>query len=89
MLHARLSRSAVAGADPRDAWLFVSRPKGAALPNVFWLDAKGDLRRVSRRLFAALRELDEGGYRAIHVERPKGAGLAEAISDRLTRAASR
>jgi L-threonylcarbamoyladenylate synthase len=89
LLHARLSRSAAAKGDTRDAWLFVSKPMGAPLANVFWLDAKGDLRRVSRRLFAALRELDEGGYRAIHAECPKGTGLAEAISDRLTRAASR
>jgi len=56
---------------------------------VFWLDPLGDLRRAARRLFSVLRELDEGGYSAIHVERPSGAGIAEALLDRLVRAASR
>jgi L-threonylcarbamoyladenylate synthase len=74
---------------PQEAWLHVFKPRGAPLPNVFWLDSKGDLKRASRRLFAALRELDETGYQKIHVERPRGAGLAEAIADRLTRASSR
>jgi L-threonylcarbamoyladenylate synthase len=56
---------------------------------VFWLDARGDLRRAARRLFATLRRLDDGGYGRIHVERPAGAGLAEALVDRLVRASAR
>ena len=57
--------------------------------NIFWLDARGDLRRAARRLFAMLRRLDESGFRRIHVERPSGAGVAEALGDRLARASSR
>jgi L-threonylcarbamoyladenylate synthase len=55
---------------------------------VFWLDPRGNLQGAARRLFAALRELDEAGYRRIHAELPGGAGLAEALRDRLSRAAS-
>jgi hypothetical protein len=40
-------------------------------------------------LFAVLRRLDEGAFQRIHVERPMGGGLAEALRDRLTRAAKR
>jgi L-threonylcarbamoyladenylate synthase len=90
-LHAGLSIRDVARGNPGDAWLFLARPPGpgAALArNIFWLDAKGDLRRAARRLFAALRELDEAGFRRIHAELPAGEGLAEALADRLTRAAS-
>ncbi len=88
VLHARLSpRSAARGR--ADAWLFVARPAGPLTPNVFWLDPRGNLRRAARRLFAALRELDDAGYGRIHAERPEGAGLAEALRDRLSRAASR
>ncbi len=88
VLHARLSpRSAARG--PADAWLFVSKPAGRLPPNVFWLDPRGNLRRAARRLFAALRELDDAGYGRIHAERPAGAGLAEALRDRLDRASSR
>jgi L-threonylcarbamoyladenylate synthase len=88
ILHSRLTtRSAAKGS--ADAWLFVARPSGAIPKNVFWLDAKGDLRGAGRRLFAMLRELDESGYRRIHAERPAGGGLAEALGDRLARAGAR
>jgi L-threonylcarbamoyladenylate synthase len=72
-----------------DAWLFVSRPTAPSGKNVFWLDARGDLRGAARRLFAMLRELDDAGFRRIHAERPSGAGLAEALRDRLDRASAR
>lgn len=90
-LHARLTPGMAARGNPADAWLFVSRPRGAAASpaaNLFWLDATGDLRRAARRLFAMLRSLDEGGFRRIHAERPAGEGLAEALADRLSRASS-
>lgn len=87
ILHARFAATEAAKARG-DAWLHVSRPSRVSGKNVFWLDDKGDLRRAARRLFAMLRELDEGGFRRIHVERPVGAGLAEALNDRLTRAAA-
>jgi L-threonylcarbamoyladenylate synthase len=86
-LHERLTPEA-ALAGKADAWLFVSRPAGRVGRNVFWLDSRGDLRRAARRLFAMLRELDAGGFRRIHVERPAGAGIGEALRDRLVRAAA-
>jgi L-threonylcarbamoyladenylate synthase len=93
-LHAKITPRAIARGAADEAWLLFSRPRIAGKPagaraNVFWLDAKGDLARASRRLFAALRELDEAGFRRIHVERPTGGGLAEALADRLQRASSR
>jgi len=91
VLHARLTGRAAARGEADEAWLFVSRPSGAGggQGNIFWLDARGDLRGAARRLFAALRELDDGRFRRIHVERPRGAGLAEALNDRLLRASAR
>jgi L-threonylcarbamoyladenylate synthase len=56
---------------------------------VFWLDPRGELRGVARRLFATLRALDGKGFARIHVERPSGPGLAEALLDRLSRASAR
>ena len=93
VLHSRLTRRLAAGG-PGDAWLFLSRPRGARKAaggrgNVFWLAAQGDLRRAARRLFATLRRLDTAGFGRIHVERPSGAGLAEALGDRLMRASAR
>jgi L-threonylcarbamoyladenylate synthase len=44
---------------------------------------------MAKRLFAQLRALDQGGYRHIHVELARGQGLAEAINDRLRRAAAK
>ena len=93
VLHDALTKRVVDQGGPGDAWLFLAKPgwiRGRAKPgSVFWLDAAGDLGRASRRLFAALREMDEGGYRRIHAERPRGPGLAEALADRLRRAAAR
>jgi L-threonylcarbamoyladenylate synthase len=76
------------GAGPDEAWLLIMKPKQATPPNVFWLDARGNLRGVARRLFSQLRQLDAAGYRRIHVELAPGGGLAEAINDRLRRAAA-
>jgi len=72
-----------------EAWLFIARPDGPLSPNTFWLDETGDLRGAARRLFAMLRQLDQGGFGKIHAELPQGAGLAEAIIDRLRRAAAK
>jgi L-threonylcarbamoyladenylate synthase len=84
VLHA--SARGMTGAPP-DAWLFVARPARPKGRNIFWLDARGDLRGAARRLFAALRRIDGAGFRRIHVELARGEGLAEAINDRLRRAA--
>lgn len=71
------------------AYLLLRKPSGAPPDNIFWLDPNGDLRGVARRLFAKLRELDEMNFDRIHVELARGGGLAEAINDRLRRAAAR
>ncbi len=91
VLHDQFTREDAAGAmaDRSEAWVFLAKPKAVRGKNIFWLDARGDLRGVARRLFAMLRELDDAGFARIHVERASGAeGLAEAINDRLRRAAA-
>jgi len=90
VLHRRMKAPPASKGAAQDAWLFISRPRGARPGgNVFWLDARGDLRRAARRFFSVLRRLDEQGFRRIHVERPSGSGLAEALGDRLARASAR
>ncbi|HUR56943.1 MAG TPA: L-threonylcarbamoyladenylate synthase [Opitutaceae bacterium] len=78
-----------AGRKTAEAYVFLRKPGIARAMNVFWLDARGDLRGVARRLFATLRRLDAMGFSRIHIERPTGEGLADAINDRLRRAAAR
>ncbi len=85
VLHKRIT--AFPGAN--EAGVFLRRPTGRIPPNVYWLDPRGDLRGVARRLFATLRRLDGKGFQRIHVELASGGGLAEAINDRLRRAAAR
>lgn len=87
VLHKKLSAS---GAGSRhEAWVLTSKPAGRIAPNVFWLDARGELRGAARRLFAMLRRLDDGRFKRIHVALAPGGGLADAINDRLRRAAGR
>ncbi len=97
-LHARINFSAIAKIDPRarEAWLFLARPKqlkaGAnahVSANIHWLDPRGHLHGAAHQLFGKLRALDAGGWKNIHVEPVPGAGLADAINDRLRRAAAR
>jgi L-threonylcarbamoyladenylate synthase len=87
-LHAFAAPADWLGAGADEAWLLIMKPKQATPPNVFWLDARGNLQGVARRLFSELRKLDAAGYRKIHVELAPGGGLAEAINDRLRRAAA-
>lgn len=102
VLHERLEVGAVgrSGTEKRgkeksgkvgnEAWVFMAKPAGVRGKNVFWFDARGDLRGVARRLFAVLRELDGGGFARINVEQASGSdGLVEAINDRLRRAAAK
>jgi hypothetical protein len=72
-----------------EAWLFLRKPFIDNRKNIFWLDRTGDSRRVARRLFSLLQRLDEGTWRVIHAELARDGALAEAINDRLRRAASR
>jgi L-threonylcarbamoyladenylate synthase len=72
-----------------EAFVFMGRPSRLRGANVFWLDAKGNLPRAARRLFATLRQLDRANFKRIHVELAQGDGMAVAINDRLRRAAAR
>jgi len=72
-----------------EAWVFIAKPARTRARNVFWLDARGNLRGAARRLFATLRRLDGGRFEKIHIELARDGGLADAINDRLRRAAAR
>jgi L-threonylcarbamoyladenylate synthase len=85
--HKTISPRAAKRAD--EAWVTIAKPASHIAKNIFWLDARGDLRGVARRLFATLRQLDDGRFKKIHVELARGHGLADAINDRLRRAAAR
>ncbi len=91
-LHRRLTARAVSSGDPREAWVFIAQPPTlprSRVKNVFCLDPHGDLTHVAHRLFSLLRELDQAGFTRLHLELAPGrAGLADAINDRLRRAAA-
>jgi L-threonylcarbamoyladenylate synthase len=87
VLHERIAPAAARKGPADVAWLFVSGPGPSAGRNFFCLDQRGDLRVAARRLFSTLRHLDEAGFRLINAELARGEGLAEAINDRLRRAA--
>jgi len=87
VLHKKISPAHAAKGDATEAWLFFARPHRLTGSNIFWLDARGDPRRAARRLFGLLRALDGRGFKKIHAELAPGGGLAEAINDRLRRAA--
>lgn len=88
-LHARMPGEAQRRARTGEAFVFLAKPPGKPSPNLFWLDARGDLRGVARRLFAVLREIDDGRWQRLHVELARGDdGWAPAINDRLRRAAA-
>lgn len=89
VVHARITHAHVRRAGPGDAWLFVKRPKGLTGANVFWLSAQGGLTEAAHNLFGKLREIDQRGFSKLHLERARGRGLADAINDRLQRAAGR
>lgn len=89
VLHARIRPSAAAAAPAGEAWVLQQRPRGQVPANVFWLDPRGRLPGVARRLFGLLRRLDAMKLARIHVELARGGGLADAINDRLRRAAAR
>ncbi|HVT73836.1 MAG TPA: L-threonylcarbamoyladenylate synthase [Lacunisphaera sp.] len=81
----------IAVRDPAVAVVRWCKPVGATAPNVFWLSRGGGLAEMARNLYRVLRLADAGGFREICVEAPApGAGdLADAIRDRLQRAATR
>ena len=89
VLHARINPHDAAKSQVDEAWIFIARPVGLSGRNIFWLDPRGNLAGVARNLFSRLREVDVGGFRRIHLERATGGGLADAINDRLQRAAAK
>jgi L-threonylcarbamoyladenylate synthase len=89
VLHARVSDRELASSPRDEAWILIGPRRGTAAKNVFVLDRDGDLRGVARNLFRTLRRVDTLGFKRIHLERARGLGLAEAINDRLSRAAGR
>jgi L-threonylcarbamoyladenylate synthase len=88
ILHRRLTAAAFAKGSRSDAWIFLRRPSELRGPNVFWLDSRGRLSGVARRLFSVLRRLDGAGFSQLHAELAPPGGMGEAINDRLRRAAA-
>lgn len=89
VLHDRLNVGQVAAGHDTEAWVFLKRPPGKKGRHLYWLAVQGKAPAVAKRLFSLLRELDQAGYARIHVELMQGTGLAEAINDRLRRAAAK
>ncbi|ACB74882.1 L-threonylcarbamoyladenylate synthase [Opitutus terrae] len=88
-LHERFSAREVGDSRVDEAWIFVARPAGVSGENIFWLSERGSLREAARRLFHTLRLVDAQRFKRLHFERARGGGLADAINDRLARAAGR
>lgn len=88
-LHPHLSTETASHGAKDEAWIFASRPAKLRGRNIFWLETGGSLKGAARHLFSVLRQVDQGGFSRIHLERVRGGGLADAINDRLQRAASK
>jgi L-threonylcarbamoyladenylate synthase len=74
-------------AAPGEGFLALSKfqtPEGAIR-----LASPGSLEQYARDLYSALRSADQQGLKKVAVLVPEGVGLAEAIRDRLTKAATR
>jgi L-threonylcarbamoyladenylate synthase len=82
---AKISLNSIA--EPGDGFLALSKfqtPVGAIR-----LASPGSLEQYARDLYSALRSADRQGLKKVAILAPEGAGLAEAIRDRLTKAATR
>lgn len=73
----------------RQALLFFQKPASAVSGHACWLSLTGDQKVAARNLFAKLRELDTLKFRIIHAELAPAGPLADAINDRLRRAAAK
>jgi L-threonylcarbamoyladenylate synthase len=78
-----LSKSAEA------ARLYFAKPSGKSSVHTYWLDTTGDQKRAAHNLFAQLRLLDEKDYLVVHAEKAPHGLYANAINDRLSRAAAK
>lgn len=73
----------------RVAVLYFKKPARELTLHEHWLSASGSHDVAARTLFAKLRELDARHYREIHAETAPAGPLADAINDRLRRAAAK
>lgn len=77
----------------RSALVFLKRPDAARLASpgeeIFWFSESGSPEEVARNLFALVRHLDAAGFSLLRVQAPAPGGLADAILDRLHRAAAK
>ncbi len=71
-----------------DATIYFTRPSQPE-PNAYWFTESASLEEAARNIFSLLRRLDSAGYKRIHCQRAPGHGLADAINDRLQRAAAK
>ena len=72
-----------------EARVFFEPPQAALETNDFVLTRDGSGEAAARRLFALLRELDDGRWQRLHIQlAPAHRALAPAINDRLRRAAA-
>jgi L-threonylcarbamoyladenylate synthase len=89
LLRPRITARDLLHGDARTACVFFQKPAKATGNHIYWLDAEGDQARAARHLFALLRQLDNSGYRTILAETAPPGPMAEAINDRLRRAATK
>lgn len=89
----RITPQQVRSQSGRTGWLFYTRPRelppGVSRRDAFWLSEQGKPEQAARRLFGLLRQLDRAGYARIVAEVAPPSLLADAINDRLKRAAAK
>ena len=88
-LHEVITESVERTIEPSQAVLYFKKPANAHRRNAYWLSATGNQSAAARSLFAKLRQIDQRGYRLIHVEMAPLGTMSEAINDRLRRAAAK
>ena len=71
------------------ACLLWKKPAGNISGNVFWLSANGSLEEAGARLYAALHEIDQLGFKQIIAQTFPEEDLGSALNDRLRRAAAK
>ena len=72
------------------AVVWLKRPaEETAAATDFWLSEDGGMETVARNVFGLLRQLDQAGFREVHMELAEEKGLGAAVNDRLRRAAAR
>jgi L-threonylcarbamoyladenylate synthase len=73
------------------AIVYLQRPSSISTKHSYWLSEDGDMETIAKSLFALLRQLDVMGYENILCQTPDplSSGLAQAVADRLQRAAAK